>query len=260
MKKFFFSFVAFALITSCVDDGISTSNNSIVPRSCVKDLSTQETIDIGEFHNEFLDILWGDLDEKDIDNSLAASIEDIMTEELTGAISAGKLDTIVTWIQTHGADGFEISGSGTWFADSATVKEYYQDILDAIDNSITFTGLSSALSTIKSNASSELTCMDLDFILSAAEVCENSAYYWMPTINGGLGNALLTGNGLQPRTTPWWKRAIIGDVEGLAGAFLTIGIGGMISAAVVPGTNVALAVTLGAAAAFGSAMGVAHGN
>lgn len=55
-----------------------------------------------------------------------------MTEELTGSISAGKLDTIVTWIQTHGADGFEINGSGTWFADSTTVKEYYQDILDAL--------------------------------------------------------------------------------------------------------------------------------
>jgi hypothetical protein len=226
---------------------------TIQPRTCSYYLSQQEVADIGTLHNDFLDEFLSEV------NPLA-NYEDEVVRIFGDFIEQEEIpngSNILEWLtETMTAEyEYDISEYEGKFAEYNTVRSYYNSILSAVDEYADYSELTTALSQIKSNAILNLECFDLDFILSCASVASKSAYYWTPVADGGLGNEPPGGcTGMA-----WWKRAIAGDVGGLAGAFMEIGIVGMISAAAIPGSNAVLVGTLAVAAGFSSAMAVAGG-
>ena len=90
----------------------------------------------------------------------------------------------------------------------------------------------------------------------SSEVARNSFELWAPKRIGGVGLFDEINNPKDGFLRKWcWKCAAAGDVAGLATYFTTIGIGGLITSSIIPGTNAAMAVGAGAAAVGGSVWG-----
>lgn len=98
----------------------------------------------------------------------------------------------------------------------------------------------------------DLDCFETNLIKATASIAIYSSYFWMPIENGGLGNEMPDNFG---KAKAWsWRNAFYGDVAASFSYFTVIGIGGCITAAVIPGTNVALFTGWGLSAGIGSAM------
>jgi hypothetical protein len=128
---------------------------------------------------------------------------------------------------------------------------YIVRILNEASNITDLQKFNTNILAIETDATNNLSCLDLDVVLGTAKVAISSAALWAPTSLGGQAY----GDGkVWLSLDSGWRGALIGDCSGSAGYFTSIGIGGALGWG-IPGANVALLGGWALAAAIGSGCG-----
>lgn len=109
------------------------------------------------------------------------------------------------------------------------------------------------LNSIEQQAQANLSCNDLDVVLSTVKVAKSSAKLWAPTALGGDGLFDSTFEHNPPMQIMSWRGALVGDISGSAQYFTTLGIAS--AAGVVSGANAIILGGWAIAAALASGCG-----
>ncbi len=169
--------------------------------------------------------------------------EVIIDESLLDALELKNIDyDFTTWENNHMSTKF---------------NEEYQKIIDLVYSVASISELGIELDYFITQVSqSSFSIFEKEMLITSSEIARNSFKLWAPTSMKGLGFLDLINNkenSSSSSNSRWcWRCAAAGDVAGLATYFMTIGIAGSITAAAIPGTNVALAAGAAGAAAGGS--------
>ena len=145
--------------------------------------------------------------------------------------------------------------------------QYVERMLDIVQNYSTLQEIYNGFNVIEADANRYLTGNDLTIVKGTIAISRSSAYLWAPESQGGydlytktfgtLTPVNIKGESYRIRQLTWWQKAILGDMSASAQYFLTIGIGGCFTAAMVPGTNAALLGGWALSAGLGSAFAAA---
>lgn len=206
-------------------------------------------------HNEYLDEIFNNFDCE------AVNLDEEMWDQSIDLLNSFTMASEVYYeIIDYVDDSFDIQVYDKDFSEFVEVSGFYNDIIDTIhagvENEDSFSEIEADIESIEYAASIKLgDCIDLSFILGVASVAKASTYYWLPTIDGGLGN-LHPCSGSSLRRPGWLAATIAGDVGGLAGGFMRIGILGALGMG-VPGTNAILVTGLAVGAGIASGLALA---
>jgi len=200
---------------------------------------------IGANHNTYLSEVFSNFNYQDIDleAELNQQFENIsMPPSLTAAQKTTIINTIISW------DDIEVD-----FINPTKVKQYMDDIEAVVlsDDNNNLSEITAQLAIVESNASSILTCQDLEAVKLMVSVTKNSVEFWLPTSKGGTGegNGILIDIGVPPQyISDKTKHVIAMDGLAASGAFITWGF----SAAFGPVGLAGLGFGVGMATAFSS--------
>lgn len=129
----------------------------------------------------------------------------------------------------------------------------FDRILNAIDHADDVQNMNNLIDSLVTHFFTlDLAEYELEILITSAEVARNSFELWAPYELGGMNlyDDIYFGG-----QRSWWKRAIRGDVEGVAVYCAALAATGAISAAAIPGANSVIAVGAGVSAVGGSIFG-----
>lgn len=266
-KKIALFIIMSILFSSCTD---STDPLNQISNNQLRDDPQEyipfdfEETDLGELHNSIVLEMYTGVEfdnPENVASQIWANFENYEYDLSNGYDSARYYynDLVFALINQILDANFDLSGEEFSYLKDRTASPFFESVFDEIENMARLSQFEQNLDSIQNIANDQLEDFDYDAVKGLIIIAKSSAYLWCSESEGGYGLLdKITSKSSTKDVPKSVQNAVLADAEACVGYFVTIGVGGSITAALIPGTNLAFFLGWGISTAVGSALGALH--